>query len=83
MIWALSQLMSEITLKDGRVEQTSYAEFPIPAIADAPRVEVHIIGSDAPNAFGMGEPPVPPLVPAVLNAIFTATGKRHRRLPLV
>ncbi|HEX6095521.1 MAG TPA: molybdopterin cofactor-binding domain-containing protein [Thermoanaerobaculia bacterium] len=83
VLWALSQLLGSITLKNGRVQQTNYAEFPIPTIADAPRVETHILGSDAPNAFGMGEPPVPPLVPAVLNAIFSATGKRHRRLPLV
>ncbi len=82
VIWALSQLIGQITLENGRVQQTNYAEFPIPTIADAPRVETHILGSDAPNAFGMGEPPVPPLVPAVLNAIFAATGKRHRRLPL-
>lgn len=82
VIWALSQLVAQITIKDGRVEQTNYAEYPIPAIGDAPKVEVHIVGSDNPDAFGMGEPPVPPLVPAVLNAIFAATGKRHRRLPL-
>lgn len=82
VLWALSQLTSQITLENGRVQQTNYADFPIPTITDAPRVETHIVGSDAPNAFGMGEPPVPPLVPAVLNAIFAATGKRHRRLPL-
>ncbi|HEX2059881.1 MAG TPA: molybdopterin cofactor-binding domain-containing protein, partial [Thermoanaerobaculia bacterium] len=83
VIWALSQLMSEITLTDGRVEQTSYADFVIPAIGDAPPVEVHITGTTgAKGAFGMGEPPVPPLVPAVLNAMFAATGRRIRRLPL-
>jgi isoquinoline 1-oxidoreductase beta subunit len=82
VIWALSQLKSEITLKEGRVEQTSYADFPIPTLAEAPTVEVHIVGSDGPQAFGMGEPPVPPLVPAVLNAVFAATGTRHRRLPV-
>ncbi|HEX2835582.1 MAG TPA: molybdopterin cofactor-binding domain-containing protein [Thermoanaerobaculia bacterium] len=82
VVWALSQLLAQITLKNGRVEQTSYADFPIPTIANSPRVETHIVGSDAPEAFGMGEPPVPPLVPAVLNAIFAATGQRHRRLPI-
>jgi CO/xanthine dehydrogenase Mo-binding subunit len=82
VLWALSQLLAQITIEGGRVQQTNYAEFPIPAFADAPRVETHILGGDAPDAFGMGEPPVPPLVPAVLNAIFAATGKRHRRLPL-
>lgn len=82
IVWALAQLMSEITVKAGRVEQTNYADYPIPLLADMPKVEVHIIGNDAPNAFGMGEPPVPPLVPAVLNAYFAATGKRVRRLPM-
>jgi isoquinoline 1-oxidoreductase subunit beta len=83
VLWALSQLLGSITLEHGRVQQVNYADFPIPTIADAPHVETHILGSDAPDAFGMGEPSVPPLVPAVLNAIFAATGKRHRRLPLV
>lgn len=83
IVWALAQLMSEITVKEGRVEQTSYADYALPRLRDMPKVEVHILGSETPNAFGMGEPPVPPLVPAVLNAYFAATGKRVRRLPLV
>jgi isoquinoline 1-oxidoreductase beta subunit len=82
VIWALAQMMAEITIEHGRVQQTNLSEYPIPRMKDAPDVEIHIIGSDAPDAYGMGEPPVPPLVPAVLNAIFAATGKRHRRLPL-
>jgi isoquinoline 1-oxidoreductase beta subunit len=48
---------------------------------DTPAIEVHIIDSDAPQPFGMGEPPVPPIVPAIANAIFSATGTRIRRLP--
>jgi len=82
VIWALAQLTSEITIKGGRVEQTNYAEYPIPALRDAPRVETHIVGGDARDPYGMGEPPVPPFVPAVLNALFQATGRRIRRLPL-
>ncbi len=82
VIWALSQLIAQITLKNGRVEQTTYADYPIPTIVDTPRIETHILGSDAPEAYGMGETPVPPLVPAVLNAIFAATGKQHRSLPI-
>ncbi|HEX9164095.1 MAG TPA: molybdopterin cofactor-binding domain-containing protein, partial [Thermoanaerobaculia bacterium] len=82
VIWALGQLMSQITIRSGRVEQSSYSDYNVPHIADAPRIEVHILSSDKEQAFGMGEPPVPPLVPAVLNAIFDATGKRIRRLPV-
>jgi len=44
-------------------------------------MEIHIIDSDGPQPFGMGEPPVPPIVPAIANAIFAATGTRIRRLP--
>lgn len=82
VIWALAQMMAEVTIEKGRVQQTNLSEYPIPRIADAPDVEIHIIGSDAPDAYGIGEPPVPPFVPAVLNAIFRATGVRHWRLPL-
>jgi isoquinoline 1-oxidoreductase subunit beta len=82
VIWALGQLMSEATLRNGRVEQSSYVDYTVPRISDTPRIEVHILGADAPDAFGMGEPPVPPFVPAALNAIFNATGKRIRRLPM-
>ncbi len=82
VIWALSQLTSEITIRNGRVEQGNYAEFAIPTIRDSPPIDVHIVGSDAEEPFGMGEPPVPPFVPAVTNAIFAASGRRVRRLPL-
>jgi len=82
VIWALSQLLGEITIHDGRIEQANYRDYPIPTMADAPKVEVYLTGTDSPDAAGMGEPPVPPLAPAVLNAIFNATGTRIRRLPL-
>lgn len=81
VIWALAQITSEITIKGGRIEQSSFADYPIPAIGDAPRVETHIVGSEARDPYGMGEPPVPPFVPAVLNALFQANGRRIRRLP--
>lgn len=82
VIWALGQLMSEITIRNGRVEQSNYEEFAVPRIDSTPKIEVHIIPNDAPQAFGMGEPPVPPLAPAVTNAIFAATGGRIRKLPI-
>lgn len=82
IIWALTQLMTEITIKGGSIEQRSYADFTVPRLSDTPKIEVHVIENDGPQAFGMGEPPVPPFTPAVLNAIFAASGKRIRRLPL-
>jgi CO/xanthine dehydrogenase Mo-binding subunit len=61
--------------------QTGFQDFPLLRLADMPAVETHVVvGSETPS--GTGEPPVPIAIPAVLNAIFAATGKRIRRLPL-
>jgi isoquinoline 1-oxidoreductase beta subunit len=81
IIWALTQLQTEITIRNGRVEQSSFADYNVPRIADAPVIEIHIVPTDGPQPFGMGEPPVPPFAPAALNAWFAATGTRVRRLP--
>lgn len=74
-------LYGRITLRDGVVEQFSYSEYPILRMAEMPRVEVHIIPSTAPPS-GVGEPATPVIGPAVANALFAATGKRLRQLPL-
>jgi isoquinoline 1-oxidoreductase beta subunit len=71
---------SAITLKDGRVEQANFDSYPLLRISEMPQVEVHIMPSEA-EPTGVGEPGVPPLAPAVANALFAATGKRLRRLP--
>ena len=69
-----------ITLKDGVVEQQNFSDYPVARMPDMPVVEVHIVPSaDAPT--GMGEPGLPPLAPALANAVFTLTGKRMRKLP--
>lgn len=78
--FALSSLMQEITLKQGRVEQGNFDGFPMLRIPDMPKVEVHILPSAAPPT-GIGEPGVPPVAPAVANALAAATGKRQHRLP--
>lgn len=74
-------LKSEITLKDGRVEQSNFYDYPMLRIYESPELEVHIVRSGA-NPTGVGEPGVPPVAPALANAIFAATGKRVRRLPI-
>jgi isoquinoline 1-oxidoreductase beta subunit len=74
-------LNAEITLADGRVEQSNFHDYPILKIHQMPEVEVHIVPSTA-NPTGVGEMGVPPLAPAVANAIFAATGKRIRHLPI-
>ncbi|RQR58922.1 xanthine dehydrogenase family protein molybdopterin-binding subunit [Burkholderia sp. Bp9126] len=71
---------SAITLKDGQVEQRNFDSYQVLRIAEMPKVEVHIVPSaEAPT--GVGEPGVAPVGPAVANAIFAATGKRHYTLP--
>ncbi|MBN3787208.1 xanthine dehydrogenase family protein molybdopterin-binding subunit [Burkholderia sp. Ac-20353] len=73
-------LHSAITLKDGEVEQRNFDTYQVLRIAEMPKVEVHIVPSaEAPT--GVGEPGVAPVGPAVANAIFAATGKRHYTLP--
>jgi isoquinoline 1-oxidoreductase subunit beta len=74
-------LGSELTLKDGLVQQSNFHDFQILRINQMPEVEVHIVSSQAPPT-GVGEPGVPPIAPAVANAVFAATGQRLRRLPL-
>jgi isoquinoline 1-oxidoreductase beta subunit len=72
----------EITATAGVIDQSNFSDYPVARMNDAPRqVDVHIVESSAPPA-GVGEPGVPPLVPALCNAIFAATGKRVRELPL-
>jgi len=74
-------LHGAITLKDGMVEQSNFHDYPLLRINEMPRVEVHIAPSTA-APTGVGEPGVPPLAPALANAIFDATGTRLRALPI-
>jgi isoquinoline 1-oxidoreductase beta subunit len=74
-------LKNEITIAGGRVEQSNFNDYPMLRMTESPRVEVHIVTStEAPG--GIGEPGVPPIAAAVANAVFAATGKRLRKLPL-
>lgn len=74
-------LKGEITLKEGRVVQGNFHDYPLLRIDEMPQIEVHLVKNTNPPG-GVGEPGVPPIAPAVANAVFAATGMRLRRLPL-
>ena len=64
IIWGISSaLKGEITFHGGTAQQSSFADFSVARMRDTPALEIHIVDSDAPQPFGMGEPPVPPIVP--------------------
>lgn len=82
IVYGLSAaLHGEITLKDGRVQQGNFDDYPALRMNEMPKIEVHIVPSDE-KSGGVGEPGLPPTAPAVANALFAATGKRLRQLPL-
>jgi isoquinoline 1-oxidoreductase beta subunit len=75
-------LMGEITAAGGRIQQSNFDGYPVARMSEAPlQTHVHIVPSDAAPA-GVGEPGVPPIAPAICNAVFAATGKRIRELPI-
>ena len=82
IVYGLSAaLHSELTFKNGRVEQSNFHDYPVLRMREMPVVEVHIVPSTD-KMGGCGEPGTPPIAPAVANAVFAATGKRLRKLPL-
>ncbi len=74
-------LKGEITIERGRVVQGNFDDYMLMTIDEMPKVEVHIVPSNQPVG-GMGEPGLPPIAPAIANAVFAATGKRIRTLPI-
>jgi isoquinoline 1-oxidoreductase beta subunit len=81
IVYGLSAaLYGAITLKEGRVQQSNFDAYPVLEGGEMPQVDVHIVDS-AEKSGGVGEPGLPPIAPAVGNALFAATGKRLRRLP--
>jgi isoquinoline 1-oxidoreductase beta subunit len=74
-------LYGEITVERGRVRETNFDAYRWLRIGEAPRIEAHFVENGEPPR-GLGEPPVPPVAPALANALFALTGQRVRRLPL-
>jgi isoquinoline 1-oxidoreductase subunit beta len=82
IVYGLSAaLYGKITLKDGKVEQGNFHDYPVLRMSEMPKVEVHILPSGE-KPGGIGEPGTPPIAPALVNAIYAATGKRLRSLPI-
>jgi isoquinoline 1-oxidoreductase beta subunit len=75
-------LYGEISIADGAVQQSNFHDYQMVRMDNAPAIDVVIIKSDA-RIGGAGEPGTPPITPAVTNAIFKATGKRIRSLPIM
>ena len=74
-------LYEEITIRDGRVAQSNFPDYPVLKLAETPEIEVHFVRSGAPPG-GLGEVGLPPVSPALTNALFAATARRIRRLPI-
>ena len=74
-------LYGRLTFKDGRVQQANFDDYPVLRLNEMPKIEVHIVPSQE-KSGGAGEPGTPPIAPAVANAVFAATQKRLRTLPL-
>ncbi len=80
--FGLSAALKEaVSVRDGRIEQATFEDYPILTLSEMPQIEVHIVDSDAAPG-GVGEPGVPPVAPALANAAFAATDQRLRSLPL-
>lgn len=81
VVWGLSAaLRTQLRFERGRVMESNFHDFPVLRLDESPRVEVHLAPSDLPP-MGVGEQPVPPVAPAVMNAVYAATGVRVRELP--
>ncbi|MBX9603733.1 MAG: xanthine dehydrogenase family protein molybdopterin-binding subunit [Bryobacteraceae bacterium] len=81
VIFAMSAMKNEVTIQNGRVVQSNFHDYPMVRMNEAPAFDIDIIKSDAPPG-GAGEPVVPIVAPAIANAIFAATGKRLRSMPV-
>ena len=74
-------LKSEITVKNGYINESNYDDYKVLRMDEMPQIDVHII-KNMEDPGGVGEPGLPPIAPAITNAVFAATGKRIRKLPI-
>jgi isoquinoline 1-oxidoreductase beta subunit len=74
-------LKAEATIQNGRVQQSNFHDYPILRKDEMPKIEVYVVESDR-RPSGIGEMGVPPVAPAVANAVYAATGKRIRHIPI-
>lgn len=81
IVWGLAAAFNAISLRDGVVEQRNFDSYMLPALGHIPRIDIHLVGSGT-IVGGAGEETVPPVAPALANAIFAATGQRVSQLPL-
>ncbi len=82
IVYGLSAaLTGEVTSTGGAIEQQNFHNYPVLRLGNTPRIDVHLRNSGE-FPFGIGEPGTPPAAPALTNALFAATGRRFRRLPL-
>ncbi len=83
IVWSLTGLLyGGVPIRNGRVQHRNWADNKLLRIHECPQIEVHFTGTDAERPWGIGEVSTPVAAPAVLNAIFAATGQRIRKLPL-
>jgi isoquinoline 1-oxidoreductase beta subunit len=83
IIFGLSAILhGEITIENGRVQQSNFSDYPVVRMNEAPSIEVYLVDREAKGPTGTGEMAIPPIAPAVANAIFSATGQRIRKIPV-
>jgi isoquinoline 1-oxidoreductase beta subunit len=84
VVYGLSAaLFGAITIKDGAVVEGNFDQYQVARLADTPPIETHLVLSGGSKWGGIGEPGTAPIAPALCNAIFAATGKRIRQLPIM
>ncbi len=80
MMGLSSAIYEELLVKDGKVNHSNYHQYPVAMLSDSPEIEILLLGTGE-HVYGVGEPPIAPVAPAIANALYSATGKRFRNTP--